>query len=198
MKIIGLCRNYPGPNEPHSNPVFFLKPDTTILNNNKPFFLPPFSSQMNYEAEMVYKICKVGKNIAEKFAHRYYNEIAIGIDFTEISILKKCQAAGLPWEAAKSFDGSSPLSSFIPKEEFSDLKNINFRLDINEQTVQKSNTGEMIFDIDKIISYVSQFFTIKMGDIIFTGTPKGAGPVKIGDRLQAYIEEKCMLDFFIK
>src|SRR3989339_239722 len=197
MKIIGLCRNYPGNFMPHTHPVFFLKPDTTIVLNNKPFFIPHFSTQMNFEVELVYKICRVGKNISEKFAHRYFDEIGLGIDFTEFAILKECQKNSQPWEAAKAFDGSSPISKFIPKDLFKDIKSINFSLLQNGKLVQKGNSSEMFFSIEKTISYISQFFTLKMGDLIFTGTPVGSGPVQINDRLQAYLEDDLMLDFFV-
>ncbi|MBI5219658.1 MAG: fumarylacetoacetate hydrolase family protein [Bacteroidia bacterium] len=198
MKIICLCRNYFGSHPPHQRPVFFLKPETTITYNNKPFFLPSFSKQVYFETEIVFKICRVGKNISEKFAHHYYDEIGIGIDFTEFSILKECQKNGHPWEAAKSFDGSSPVSKFFPKKNFPDINNINFSLKLNGNTVQTGNTGNMIFSTDKIIAHVSRFFTIKMGDLVFTGTPSGAGPVTINDRLQTYIEDELMMDFKIK
>ncbi len=198
MKIIGLCRNYPGNFTPHSHPVFFMKPDTTIILNNKPFFLPHFSTQMNFEVELVYKICRVGKNISEKFAYRYFDEIGLGIDFTEFAILKECQKNGQPWEAAKTFDGSSPISKLIPKDQFKNIKSINFSLLQNGNLVQSGNSSEMIFPIEKIISYVSQFFTLKMGDLIFTGTPTGSGPVQINDRLQAFLEDEIMLDFYVK
>ena len=153
---------------------------------------------MNFEVELVYKICRVGKNISEKFAHRYFDEIGLGIDFTEFAILKECQKNSQPWEAAKAFDGSSPISKFIPKDLFKDIKSINFSLLQNGKLVQKGNSSEMFFSIEKTISYISQFFTLKMGDLIFTGTPVGSGPVQINDRLQAYLEDDLMLDFFVK
>ncbi|MCF8297077.1 MAG: fumarylacetoacetate hydrolase family protein [Saprospiraceae bacterium] len=203
MKIICVGRNYidhakeldnPIPKEP----IFFLKPESTLLVKNRPFFLPDFSIEIHYEVELVVKIIKLGKNIQEKFAHTYYNEIGIGIDFTARDIQRKCKAKGLPWEISKSFDYSSPLGEFIDKGEFSDLNNINFRLEKNSEIVQQSVSSEMIFSIDKIIEYVSKFMTLKIGDLIYTGTPAGVGPVSIGDRLEAFIEDQKLLSFLVK
>jgi acylpyruvate hydrolase len=203
MKIFAIGRNYvdharelnnPLPEEP----MFFMKPDTAIVRNNNPFFYPDFSTEIHYELEVVLKMSRVGKNIAEKFAHRYYSEIGLGIDFTARDIQRKCQEKGHPWEIAKSFDNSAPVSKFIPKDNFPDLQNIHFHLDVNGTTVQKGITSDMIFSFDRLVSHVSRFVTVRMGDMIFTGTPAGVGPVKIGDRLQAYLEDKLMLDFFIK
>jgi acylpyruvate hydrolase len=203
MKIICIGRNY----KLHANelnnpvpdkPVFFLKPDTALLRNNNPFFIPHFSEEIHYEVEIIFKINRLGKSIQRRFAHRYYNEIGIGIDFTARDLQRKCSEKGLPWEIAKAFDYSAAISKFIPKSGFSDLNNISFRLDINGTNVQKGNTSEMIFKIDHLMSYVSEFVTFRTGDLMFTGTPAGVGPVKIGDRLQAYIEDDLMLDFFIK
>ena len=203
MKIIAIGRNYidhakelnnPVPQEP----IFFLKPDTALVNNNDPFFYPDFSNDIHYEAEIVIKINKVGKNIQEKFAHRYYEEIGIGIDFTARDLQAECKRKGHPWEIAKAFDSSAPIGKFLPKNEFTDLNNINFTLDINGKNVQTGNTGDMIFTVDKLISYVSSFMTLKIGDLLFTGTPAGVGPVKIGDRLKASIEGIELLDFMVK
>lgn len=203
MKIFAIGRNYIDHAKELNNPVpaepmFFMKPDTAIVNNNKPVYYPDFTTDLHYETEIVLKLRRVGKNIAEKFANRYYTEIGIGIDFTARDIQDKCKAKGLPWEIAKAFDGSAPIGRFLPKENFPDVNNINFRLDLNGQTVQQGNTKDMIFSFDRIIAHVSKYITIRMGDLIFTGTPAGVGAVKIGDRLQAYIEEELMLDFYVK
>ena len=203
MKIIAIGRNYVDHAKELNNPVpkkpvFFLKPDTAIVNNNKPFFYPDFSNDVHYEAEVVVRINRVGKNIQERFAHRYYDEIGIGIDFTARDLQKECKEKGLPWEIAKAFDNSAPLGKFIPLDQLPDINNINFELDINGKIVQSGNTGDMIFDINALISYVSKFFTLKMGDLLFTGTPAGVGPVKIGDNLKASIEGQLLLDFKVK
>jgi len=179
-------------------PVFFLKPDTSIVRNNNPFFYPEFTNDLQYELEVVIKINRLGRNISEKFAHRYFNEIGLGIDFTARDLQRLCKETGMPWEVAKAFDGSAPISDFVPKENFRNLKNISFRLEKNDEVVQKGNTNDMIFHFDSIISYVSRFITLRTGDLIFTGTPSGVGPVKIGDRLKAYLGDELMLDFFIK
>ncbi|MFP4288893.1 MAG: fumarylacetoacetate hydrolase family protein [Bacteroidales bacterium] len=203
MKIICIGRNYiehahelnnPVPSEP----VFFMKPETAIIRKGLPFFYPEFSKDVHFEVELVLHVCKVGKHIQEKFAHTYYDEIAVGIDFTARDIQQKCKEKGLPWEIAKAFDGSAPHSRFIPKEEFKDLYDIHFRLEKNNQTMQKGNSGMMIFNFEKIIAYVSRFITLKTGDLIFTGTPAGVGPVSIGDHLSAYIEDTKLMDLKIK
>jgi len=203
MKIIAIGRNYidhakelnnPVPTEP----IFFLKPDTALIRNNQPFFYPDFSNEIHYELEIVVKFDKLGKNIAQKFAHRYYSEIGIGIDFTARDLQNKCKEKGLPWEIAKSFDGAAPISKFLKLENIGDINALNFRLELNGKTVQQGNTSEMIFSVDKLIEHVSKFMTIKIGDLMFTGTPAGVGPIKIGDRLTAYIEDKKMMDFQIK
>jgi len=203
MKIIAIGRNYidhakelnnPVPTEP----IFFLKPDTALIRNNQPFFYPDFSNEIHYELEIVVKFDKLGKNIAQKFAHRYYSEIGIGIDFTARDLQNKCKEKGLPWEIAKSFDGAAPISKFLKLENIGDINALNFRLELNGKTVQQGNTSEMIFSVDKLTEHVSKFMTIKIGDLMFTGTPAGVGPVKIGDRLTAYIEDKKMMDFQIK
>jgi acylpyruvate hydrolase len=203
MKIICIGRNYsdhakemnaPTP----SVPVFFMKPDVALLNKNAPFYYPDFTKDLHYECELVVRITKMGKNIAEQFAPKYYEEIGLGIDFTARDLQLKCKEEGLPWECAKSFDNSAPVSErFVSKKEL-DQDNISFRLLKNGQEVQKGNSAAMIFSIDRIISYVSQFVTLKTGDLIFTGTPAGVGPVSIGDRLEAYLNETKLLDFEIK
>ena len=203
MKIICIGRNYTEHaqelgNEIPENPVIFMKPDTALLRNGNPFFLPDFSDEIHYETELVIKINRLGKNIAEKFAHRYYDELTVGIDFTARDLQRKQKELGLPWEIAKAFDNSAPVGEFISKKELADINNINFRLDINGATVQHGNSGDLIYSFDKIIAYISRFFTLKIGDLIFTGTPAGIGGVSINDRLEGYIEDRKLLDFKIK
>jgi len=203
VKIICIGRNYSEHAKELNNPlpekpVFFMKPDSSILKNNKPFFLPDFSKDVHYEVELVLKISRLGKNINEKFADRYFNGIGIGIDFTARDLQKECKNKGLPWEIAKAFENSAPLGKFLPKESFSDLGDINFYLNINNETVQIGTSRDMIFSFNKLISYLSQFFTLKTGDLIFTGTPAGVGPVYKNDHLLAYIEDKLLLDFRVK
>jgi acylpyruvate hydrolase len=181
-----------------AEPVVFLKPDSSLLKKNKPFFLPEFSHNIQYEVEVVIKISKLGKGIEAKFAHRYYDEVTVGIDITARDIQGKCTKAGLPWELSKGFDGSAPIGNFIPVSEINDIGNLDFRLEINKNIVQKSNTSDMIFGIDKIIEFVSKFFTLKTGDLIFTGTPSGVGRLHKNDNLVAYLGDKPLLDFEIK
>ena len=203
MKIICIGRNYADhvkelKNELPEFPIFFLKPDTALLNKTKDFYIPDFTSNLQYECEIVVRINRVGKNIQEKFASNYYAEIGLGIDFTARDIQEECKQKGLPWERAKAFDNSSPVGDFfIPKEEL-DLNNIRFRLFKNDKQVQLGETKNMIFSIDQIISYVSQFITLKVGDLIYTGTPSGVGPITIGDKLICYLEDKKMLELNIK
>lgn len=203
MKIICIGLNYrkhavemgrPFPAEP----VVFLKPDSSILKKNKPFFLPGFSSMILYETEVVLKISRLGKSIPAKFAHRYYDEITVGIDITARDIQNRNSAAGLPWELSKGFDGAAPLGRFIPVTSVRDLKSIDFRLEINGKTVQMGNTSDMIFSIDEIIEYVSRFFTLKTGDLIFTGTPQGVGQLRKNDKLVAFLGDEQVLDFMIR
>ena len=203
MKIICIGLNYrehamelgrPLPTEP----VVFLKPDSSLIKNNKPFFLPGFSSMIQYETEVVIKISKLGKGISAKFAHRYYDELTLGIDITARDIQNRNSAAGLPWELSKCFDGAAPLGRFIPVSRVKDINKLDFRLEINEKVVQKGNTSDMIFSINEIIAYVSKFFTLKTGDLIFTGTPPGVGPLKKNDNLVAYLGDEPLLDFMIK
>ena len=203
MKIIAVGMNYPSHVKEMTDvlspePVIFCKPDNALLLNNKPFFYPDFSKDIHYETEIVVKINRLGKNIAEKFAHRYYSELTVGIDFTARDLQKRCKAEGLPWEIAKGFDNSAAIGKMVKKSVFADMQAIGFHLDINGMTVQQGNTKEMIFSIDQIISNVSKYFTLKIGDLIFTGTPHGVGPVKINDKLQAYLEGELVLDFKIK
>jgi len=203
MKIICIGLNYrkhaiemgwPIPEEP----VVFLKPDSSLLKNNKPFFLPGFSDNIHYEVEVVIKISKLGKGIAAKFAHRYYDEVTLGIDITARDIQSRQAKAGMPWELSKCFDGAAPIGEFIPVADLTNLNDLDFRLEINNKVVQKSNTSDMIFGFNEIVEYVSQFFTLKTGDLIFTGTPSGVGQLKRNDNLAAYLGEKPLLDFLIK
>lgn len=203
MKIICIGRNYAEHAKEMNaavptEPVFFLKPDTALIKDDQPFYYPDFSKEIHHEVELVLKISKAGKNISPEFANKYYDEIGIGIDFTARDIQAKCKEKGLPWEKAKAFDGSAPLGSFIPKKEFSNLSDINFYLEVNGNTTQKGNTKDLLFSFDAVVSYVSKFFTLKTGDLIFTGTPEGVGPVSIGDNLVAGIEGKPLLRFAIK
>jgi acylpyruvate hydrolase len=203
MKIICIGQNYARHNsemksETPGEPVFFMKPDTAVLTGEKPFYYPDFSKEVHYEVELVLKISKNGKHIAPNFAKNYYEEIGIGIDFTARDIQAKCKEKGLPWEKAKSFDHSAPIGKFIPKKEFADLKNINFHLNINGKTVQKGNTKDMLFTFDSIISYVSEFVTFRKGDLIYTGTPEGVGPIKITDKLEAFIENESLMKVEVK
>lgn len=181
-----------------SEPVVFLKPDSSLLKNNKPFFLPDFSDNIHYEVEVVIKISKLGKSISAKFAPRYFNEVTVGIDITARDIQSRQSAAGYPWELSKCFDGAAPVGTFLPVSRFSDMSNLDFRLEINEKVVQHSNTSDMIFSINEIIEYVSRYFTLKTGDLIFTGTPSGVGQLKRNDKLVAYLGEQPLLDFSIK
>jgi len=189
MKIICIGRNYSEHAKELNNPlpespVFFMKPDTSLLLNNKPFYYPEFSKDIHYEVELVIKISKNGKYITEKFASDYYNEIALGIDFTARDLQQNCKKKGLPWEIAKAFNNAAPLSDFIPMKDLKNKNEIDFSLKLNDQFVQNGNSRDMIFNFDYLITYLSQFITLKMGDIIYTGTPAGVGPVKIGDRLK--------------
>lgn len=203
MKIICIGRNYQDhinelKNSIPNKPLFFLKPDTALLPKRSPFYIPDFTKDLHYECELVVRICKVGKNISEKFAHTYYEEIGIGIDFTARDLQEECKQKSQPWEIAKAFDNSAPVSEkFIHKSELN-LSNIKFELKKNGSVVQVGNSNQMIFSIDKIISYVSQFITFKIGDLIFTGTPAGVGQVKIGDTLVASIENKELLTLNVK
>lgn len=203
MKIIAIGRNYADHiaelnNERPDEPVIFMKPDTALLIDNEPFYYPSFSIDVHYEVEILVKINNMGKNIDKEFAHKYYNEIGIGIDFTARDLQTKLKEKGLPWEKAKAFNGSAPISKFISKDKFQDLKNLNFTLKKNNEVVQNGNTSLMLWNINEIIEHISKFFTLKVGDIIFTGTPKGVGPIQIGDKLDAYIEDNHMLECEIK
>lgn len=202
MKIIAIGRNYAAHiaelnNEKPAQPVVFMKPATAILRNNAPFYYPEFSKDIHFEVEILLKINREGKYIDQKFAHKYYEEIGVGVDFTARDLQSQCKEKGLPWEIAKGFNGSAPISGFKPKTAY-DLNNLNFSLKQNGELKQEGNTSLMLFSFDEIVAYVSQYFTLKKGDIIFTGTPAGVGPVAIGDKLEAYIEEEKLLEVEIK
>ena len=201
MKILAIGRNYVEHieelnNERPSEPVVFTKPETALLKNNQPFYYPSISKDIHYEVEVLLKICKNGKNIEEKFAHKYYDQIGLGIDFTARDLQTKAKEKGLPWALAKGFNHSAPISEFRPKSDYKDLNSLNFSLD--DKTVQKGNTSMVLFSFDFIISYISKYITLKKGDIIFTGTPKGVGPIQIGNKLVGYLEGEKLLDFEIR
>ena len=203
MKIICIGRNYLDHaielgNKIPTSPLFFLKPDTAIQPKGHPFFIPDFSNNIHFEVELVLKISKNGKNIDEKFAHKYYDEIGIGIDFTARDIQEDCKKNGLPWEKAKGFDGSAQISNeFINKKSLK-LEDINFSLNLNNSLMQKGNSKNMIFSFDQIISYISKYYTLRAGDLIYTGTPSGVGKVEIGDSLSCFINGREMLNVNIK
>jgi 2-keto-4-pentenoate hydratase/2-oxohepta-3-ene-1,7-dioic acid hydratase in catechol pathway len=203
MKIICVGRNYANhitelKNERPDEPVIFMKPDSAVLLKQHPFIIPEFSDDVHHEVEVLVRIKKVGKYIDKKFAHNYYDEIGLGIDFTARDLQSKLKEKGLPWEKAKAFDGSAVVGGFLSKNDFSSVENINFELRNNGVVVQKGNTTLMLWNIDEIISYVSQFFTLKIGDIIFTGTPEGVAKVKPNDVLEGYIEEKKLFRIQVK
>lgn len=203
MKIICIGRNYADHiselnNEKPTEPVIFLKPDTAPILKKFPFVIPAFSNDVHHEVEILVKICKVGKYISPKFAPNYYEEIGLGIDFTARDVQADLKAKGLPWEKAKAFDGSALIGDFLPKEEFKSLENINFELHSNGNMVQQGNTSLMLWKIDELIAYISQYFTLKKGDIIFTGTPKGVAQVKNGDELVGFIEGKQLFKIQVK
>jgi acylpyruvate hydrolase len=203
MKIIAIGRNYAEHakelnNPVPTSPVIFMKPDTALLKDNKPFYHPDFSHDVHHEIEVVLKISKEGKHISEKFAAGYFEEIALGIDFTARDIQQRQKEKGLPWELAKAFDNSAPVSNFVPKAQFADLYALNFNLDVNGQSRQVGNTKDLIFSFEFIIGFVSQYITLKKGDLIYTGTPQGVAKVNIGDRLEGYLEGEKLLDFYIK
>ncbi|MGM9758572.1 MAG: fumarylacetoacetate hydrolase family protein [Parabacteroides sp.] len=204
MKIIAVGMNYAAHNkELHhtlelTEPTIFMKADSSLLKDGKPFFIPDFSQEVHYETEIVVKIDRLGKNIAERFAHRYYHEVTVGIDFTARDLQRQLREKGLPWELCKAFDNSAVIGEFVPLEQVGEIQQLPFHLDINGQTVQQGHTSDMLFSVDRIVSYVSRFFTLKMGDLIYTGTPVGVGPVHIDDHLQGYIGEQKLLDFYVR
>ncbi len=181
-----------------TEPTIFLKADSSLLKDGKPFFIPDFSSEMHYETELVVKIDRLGKNIAERFAHRYYNEVTVGIDFTARDLQRRLREQGLSWEISKAFDNSAAIGTFVPLNEAGEVNHLSFHLDINGQTVQQGCTEDMLFSVDKIIAYVSRFFTLKIGDLIYTGTPAGVGAVHIGDHLEGYLGDRKLLDFHVR
>lgn len=203
MKLICIGRNYTDhikelENEKPTDPVVFLKPDTAILLKKQPFFIPEFSNDVQHEVEVLVKINRVGKYIDKKFAHKYYSEIGLGIDFTARDLQAQLKAKGLPWEKAKAFDGSAVIGSWLPKTEFKDLNNLDFSLKKNDAIVQQGNTSLMLWEIDEIVEYVSKYFTLKIGDIIFTGTPAGVGKVVANDKLKGFIEDRQLFSITVK
>lgn len=205
MKIIAVGMNYAqhnkelGYTQENREPVIFMKPDSAILKDGKPFFVPDFSHEVHYETEVVVRICRLGKNIAPRFAHRYYDAVTVGIDFTARDLQRKFREAGNPWELCKGFDNSAAIGTFISLEQAGgDLQNLDFHLDIDGCEVQRGNTADMLFKIDDIIAYVSRFMTLKIGDLLFTGTPAGVGPVSVGQHLQGYLGGEKLLDFHIR
>lgn len=203
MKIICIGKNYADHAKEMNSPVplkplIFMKPDSALLQKNKAFYLPDFSDEIHYETELVLKINKVGKHIDEKFAGRYFNEITLGFDFTARDLQRECKKKGHPWEIAKGFDASAAVGKFISKDEFDDMNNLKFRLEKDGKTAQAGNSSDLIFGFNYLISYISRFFTLKIGDLIYTGTPAGVGKLEIGNRLEAYLEERKLLDVQIK
>ena len=205
MKIIAVRMNYAQHNkelrhtQENREPVIFMKPDSAILKDGTPFFVPAFSHEVHYETEVVVRICRLGKNIAPRFAHRYYDAVTVGIDFTARDLQRKFREAGNPWELCKGFDNSAAIGTFISLEQAGgDLQNLDFHLDIDGSEVQRGNTADMLFKIDDIIAYGSRFMTLKIGDLLFTGTPAGVGPVSVGQHLQGYLGEEKLLDFHIR
>ena len=205
MKIFAVGMNYALHNKEldgtlyiPEEPVIFTKADSALLKDHKPFFVPDWCDQVDYETEIVVRICRLGKAIPERFAHRYYDAVTVGIDFTARDWQRRFRQEGKPWELSKGFDGSAAIGEWIPKERFRDVQALPFHLDINGETVQEGCTADMIFSIDALIAYISRFFTLKTGDILFTGTPVGVGPVHIDDHLEGYIEDRKVLDFSCK
>ena len=205
MKIFAVGWNYLNHNKEMNRallpkePVLFMKPDTALLKDGKPFFLPPFSERIEYETELVVRISRLGKNIAPRFAHRYYDAVTVGIDFTARDLQARLRAEGSPWEISKGFDGSAVVGDFIPVDEVAgNLQDLHFSLRIDGKVVQRGHTADMIFPVDEMIAYISRFYTLRMGDLLFTGTPEGVGPVAIGNRLQGYLGERQLLDFHVR
>lgn len=205
MKIIAIGMNYSlHCHELHAgealpqNRLFLLKPDSALLKDSKPFFIPDFCEQVDYETEMVVRICRLGKNISERFAHRYYDAVTVGIDFTARDLQRKFRAEGKPWELCKGFDSSAAIGDWVSVEKLGDIQKVNFHLNIDGKTVQQGNTADMLFSVDQIIAYVSRFCTLKIGDLLFTGTPVGVGPVQIGNHLEGFLENEKLLDFYIR
>jgi 2-keto-4-pentenoate hydratase/2-oxohepta-3-ene-1,7-dioic acid hydratase in catechol pathway len=203
MKIICIGRNYAAHarelgNEVPEEPVLFMKPETSVVLHRQPFFIPDFTQDVHYEAEVVVRINRLGKHIEERFAHKYYDAVTLGIDFTARDLQAKLKAKGLPWERAKAFDGSAVVGTFLPKDKFAELNNLNFELHKNGIVVQKGNTSNMLNSIDQIIAFASQYFTLKIGDLIFTGTPEGVGKVQANDALIGYLESQKVFELSVK
>lgn len=198
MNYAAHCRELHDAEPLPSEPVIFMKPDTALLREGKPFFLPGDLGRVDYETELVVRICRLGKSIPLQFAHRYYDAVTLGIDFTARDLQRQFRAEGKPWELCKGFDSSAAIGSFVPADRWTDIQQLHFRLDIDGQTVQSGHTADMLTSVDQLITYISRFFTLKMGDLIFTGTPVGVGPVRIGQHLQGYLEEERLLDFYIR
>lgn len=205
MKIFSIGMNYIQHNKELDGalykteaPVLFTKADSSLLKSGKPFFVPDFMGRIDYEAELVIRICRLGKNIPQRFAHRYYDAVTVGIDFTARDVQQQLREKGLPWDLSKSFDGAAAIGEWVGKDKFLDVQALRFHLDINGQTVQEGCTADMVFGIDEIVVYISQYFTLKTGDVIFTGTPAGVGPVHIDDHLEGYVEERKVLEFNCK
>ncbi len=205
MKIFAVGMNYAQHNKEldgalyiPEEPVIFTKADSSLLKDGKPFFVPDHLGRVDYETEMVVRICRLGKSIPERFAHRYYDAVTVGIDFTARDLQRRLRDAGQPWDLCKGFDGAAAIGEWIPKEKFLDVQALHFHLDINGRTVQEGCTSDMLFGVDRLISYISQFFTLKTGDMLYTGTPAGVGPVKIDDHLTGYLEDRKVIEFNVK
>ncbi|MBR3495342.1 MAG: fumarylacetoacetate hydrolase family protein [Prevotella sp.] len=205
MKIFAIGMNYAQHNKEMEGalykpeePVVFLKADSSLLKDKKPFFLPEELGQVDYETELVVRICRLGKSIPQRFAHRYYDAVTCGIDFTARDLQRKCREKGLPWTLCKGFDGAAVIGEWVPVEKFRDIQAIHFHLDINGTTVQEGCTSDMLYGVDELIAYISQWFTLKTGDLIYTGTPMGVGPVHIDDHLEGWLEERKVLEFNVK
>ena len=205
MKIFGIGMNYAAHNKELHNtllyteePVVFTKAHSALLSGGKPFFIPSYTSQCEYETELVVRISHLGRSISERFAHRYYDEITVGIDFTARDLQKQLCAKGLPWDLCKGFDGSAVVGTFVPVSRFRSIQDLHFHLCINGNTVQQGHTADMLHHVDKLVSYISQFFTLKTGDLIFTGTPAGVGQVHIDDHIEGYLEGEKLLEFNVK
>ena len=205
MKIFAIGMNYAQHNKEMEGalykpeePVVFLKADSSLLKDKKPFFLPEELGQVDYETELVVRICRLGKSIPQRFAHRYYDAVTCGIDFTARDLQRKCREKGLPWTLCKGFDGAAVIGEWVPVEKFHDIQAIHFHLDINGTTVQEGCTSDMLYGVDELIAYISQWFTLKTGDLIYTGTPMGVGPVHIDDHLEGWLEERKVLEFNVK
>lgn len=205
MKIFCVGLNYPEHNKElegtlikREEPVIFTKPDSALLSGGKPFFIPDYTRQCDYEAELVIRICRLGRSIAQRWAHRYYDQVTVGIDFTARDLQRKLRDGGLPWELSKGFDGSAVIGDMQKLDTLPDIQDIHFRLDKNGETVQRGHTADMLYRVDEVVSYISRFFTLKMGDLIYTGTPVGVGPVQENDHLEGYLEDKKVLDFYVR